>query len=422
MVAIESNKKLKKEESSSSDSDDSDMELNVKNSSNIKKPVVKNGSNISKPVSKPVKVESESEENEEAPEEEEEEEVEMKIHKKNGSSHHGSSFQSNFFEKHQDSLDDIAITDVKSKEAIERGQFKNFNLSKQITDKLVEKKITYLYPIQIATLKHIRENHDVIAQARTGTGKTMAFAIPIVEHLQSKKPKNEISKNPKALIMEPTRELAKQVGDDFQAISTTLRTCCVYGGMPYEKQLSDLKKGVDVLAGTPGRIMDFIQTNQIDLSHVEHVVLDEVDRMLDMGFQDSVEEILKHVYTEGKTKKAQTLFFSATCPSWVKRIAQKYMNNDFKFIDLIGDSKLKTATTVEHLAIQCSYQDRASTIGSVLQVYSGKHGRAMIFCQTKKDADELACSSEIKQESHVLHGDVPQDKRELVLQVRNLIY
>jgi len=153
---------------------------------------------------------------------------------------------------------------------------------------------------------------------------------------------------------------------------------------------------------------------------VEHVVLDEVDRMLDMGFQDSVEEILKSVFFEGRGKKAQTLFFSATCsatcPPWVKRTAQKFISDDFKFIDLIGDSKLKTATTVEHLAIQCSYHDRASTIGSVLQVYSGKHGRAMIFCETKRDCDELACSSDIKQESHVMHGDVPQDKREMVLQ------
>ena len=180
---------------------------------------------------------------------------------------------------------------------------------------------------------------------------------------------------------------------------------------------SDLRKGVDVLAGTPGRILDFIQSGQIDLGKVDHVILDEVDRMLDMGFQESVEDILKSVYTENRTRKPQTLFFSATCPPWVKRTAQKYVSDEFKFVDLIGDSRLKTATTVEHLAIQCSYQDRASTIGSVLQVYSGKHGRAMIFCQTKKDADELACSSDIKQESHVLHGDVPQDKRELVLQV-----
>lgn len=305
--------------------------------------------------------------------------------------------------------------DVKSIEAQESGDFNNFDLPNQIIEKLKAKGIKYLYPIQVATLKHIRAGHDVIAQARTGTGKTMAFGIPIVEKLENQKTRGEISKSPRCLVLEPTRELAKQVGDDFTSISTTIRTCCVYGGVSYERQQSDLNKGVDVLAGTPGRILDFINSGSIDLGKVDHVILDEVDRMLDMGFQDSVEDILKNVYTESRGNKAQTLFFSATCPPWVKKTAQKYMGDDYKFIDLIGDSRLKVATTVEHLAIQCSYQDRASTIGSVLQVYSGKHGRAMIFCQTKKDADELACSSDIKQESHVLHGDVPQDKRELVL-------
>jgi ATP-dependent RNA helicase DDX21 len=197
---------------------------------------------------------------------------------------------------------------------------------------------------------------------------------------------------------------------------------------------------VDILAGTPGRILDFINSGRINLAEVDYVILDEVDRMLDMGFQDSVEDILRSIFYENRVKKAQTLFFSATCPPWVKRTAQKFISTDFKFVDLIGDSKLKTADTVEvntfcsinyikiwinfffnqHLAIQCSYHDRASAIGSVLQVYSGKHGRAMIFCHTKKDADELACSSEIKQESHVMHGDVPQDKRELVLKVIDL--
>ena len=103
------------------------------------------------------------------------------------------------------------------------------------------------------------------------------------------------------------------------------------------------------MAGTPGRILDFINSGTINLNEVQHVILDEVDRMLDMGFQDSVEDILKSVYGDNKSNKAQTLFFSATCPPWVKKTAQKYIKSDFKFIDLIGDSKLKTATTVEVL-------------------------------------------------------------------------
>lgn len=144
----------------------------------------------------------------------------------------------------------------------------------------------------------------------------MAFGIPIVEKLEANKQPNAISKTPKVLVMEPTRELAKQVGDDFTSISSKLRTCCVYGGTSYERQESELRKGVDILAGTPGRILDFINSGRINLAEVEHVILDEVDRMLDMGFQESVEDILKSIFYENREKKAQTLFFSATCPPW----------------------------------------------------------------------------------------------------------
>ena len=438
----EAKKVVKKQESSDSDSDDSEVKISAvkkevapakkaaqkrpasdddsDSSSESEEEVAKVNPKVEKepvkklppaPAAQAKKVEKKDSEEEEEDEQEEEEEK-MIIHPKNGVNNNNNGFN----KKCANSADDDKINskltdmahDVKSSEAQEKGDFKNFNLSKNIIEKLKAKNVTYLYPIQIATLKHIRAGDDVIAQARTGTGKTFAFAIPIIEKLEAAKPDSDICKSPKCLVLEPTRELAKQVGDDFQGISTKLRTCCVYGGVSYERQENDLRKGVDILAGTPGRILDFINSGNIDLGKVEHVILDEVDRMLDMGFQESVEDILKSVYTEGR--KAQTLFFSATCPPWVKRTAQKYISDDFKFIDLIGDSKLKTATTVEHLAIQCSYHDRASTIGSVLQVYSGKHGRAMIFCQTKKDADELACSTEIKQESHVLHGDVPQVK------------
>ena len=186
----------------------------------------------------------------------------------------------------------------------------------------------------------------ISSQPGTGTGKTLAFAIPIVEQLESLRSESS-TRSPKVLVLEPTRELAKQVADDFMSVSSRLKTCCVYGGIPHEKQQAELRRGVDILAGTPGRILDFIQSDYIDLGQVKHVVLDEVDRMLDMGFQESVEDILKYIYKPDRAKKAQTLFFSATCPPWVKKIAEKYINSDFKFIDLIGDSKLKTATTVE---------------------------------------------------------------------------
>lgn len=347
---------------------------------------------------------------------EEEEESELKIHKKpvNGGLGDGSITES---DKHFHKKLAENATDCNSAENAALGAFDKFDIPKNLVEKLEIKGIKFLYPIQMASINPIRAGHDIIAQARTGTGKTMAFAIPIVQVLQEKKQKGQICKSPKVLVLEPTRELAKQVGDDFNAICSTLRTCCVYGGVSYERQSREMNQGVDILAGTPGRILDFINSGKIKLNEVDHVILDEVDRMLDMGFQDSVENILKSVYGDKDNKRsAQTLFFSATCPPWVKKTAAKYINKEYKFIDLIGSSKLKTATTVEHLALQCGYHERAGTIGSILNVYSGKNGRSMIFCQTKKDADELACSNDIQQESHVMHGDVPQDKREMVLQ------
>lgn len=315
----------------------------------------------------------------------------------------------------EDQIEDEQV--VKKTQDEINGSFDRFNLPEELVNKLKTKGFKHLLPIQVSSLEIIRNGNDIIAQSRTGTGKTMAFAIPLVEKLIQNKTLKETDKSPKILVLAPTRELAKQVGDDFKSIVPShLKTVCVYGGVSYEKQHNEINRGVHIVAGTPGRLLDLIQSQTLKLNSIDYVVLDEVDRMLDMGFQESVEEILNNIYLKERSTKPQTLLFSATCPPWVKYNAKKYLNEDkLKFIDLIGDSKLKAATTVEYLSIQSSYHDRASIIGSLLQVHSGKHGRAIIFCETKKDADELACSQDIKLESHVLHGDVPQDKRELVL-------
>ncbi|CAD5121178.1 DgyrCDS9713 [Dimorphilus gyrociliatus] len=217
--------------------------------------------------------------------------------------------------------------------------------------------------------------------------------------------------------MVPTRELAKQVADNFESLSDNLQVMSIYGGVPYEKQERELSRGVDVVVGTPGRIKDLAEKKTLKLHELKHVVLDEVDRMLDMGFADIVEEVLKFAYdlNDESAKNPQTLLFSATTPDWVYKTAKKYMTDNYKVVDMVGRRVNRTAETVQHLAIKCNYSDRAATVGDVLQFYSGEHGRAMIFAPTKRDADELTVSSSIRQECHVLHGDIPQDKREMVL-------
>ncbi|XP_006820781.1 nucleolar RNA helicase 2-like isoform X2 [Saccoglossus kowalevskii] len=294
------------------------------------------------------------------------------------------------------------------------GAFSNFRLSPQTIASLKARSITHLFPIQAKTFDYVYDGHDVIAQARTGTGKTLAFALPLVEKLKNTEFK--AGRPPQVLVMAPTRELAKQVSEDFQASNPRLSTLCVYGGTAYWPQESAIRRGVDVLVGTPGRILDYVQKNTLNLSQLKHVILDEVDRMLDMGFADTVEEILSASYKmDNPGENPQTLLFSATLPEWVYRTAKKYMKSEIKRVDLIGQQKLKTATTVEHLAIRCHYRQRAATISDVVQVYSGKHGRCMIFTETKKDANEMGLSSSIRQDVQVLHGDIAQNQREITL-------
>ncbi|XP_067673213.1 nucleolar RNA helicase 2-like [Haliotis asinina] len=299
---------------------------------------------------------------------------------------------------------------------VKLGALTNFRISPGTIEKLKAKGISYLFPVQYETFDTVFDGGDVIAQARTGTGKTLSFALPLVEKLQQSEKKLKPGRSPKVLVLTPTRELAKQVNDDFKAVSESLEVLVIYGGTPYGPQERVMQNGVDVVVGTPGRVLDHVQKENLKLNKIKHVVLDEVDQMLDMGFVQSVEEILKGAYErEKESNHPQTLLFSATLPPWVRETANKYMRSDVKKVDLIGQQTNKTATTVQHMAIKCSYQDRAGTIGDIIQVYSGNHGRAMVFCETKKDADELACSPSIKVDCHVLHGDIPQEKRELVL-------
>ncbi|XP_015229829.1 PREDICTED: nucleolar RNA helicase 2 [Cyprinodon variegatus] len=295
------------------------------------------------------------------------------------------------------------------------GAFSNFRISQATIDKLKARGVSYLFDIQVKSFNPVYDGEDVIAQARTGTGKTFSFAIPLIEKLQNGVPENTRGRPPKVLVLTPTRELAIQVTRDFKDISKRLSITCFYGGSPYNPQIDAIRNGIDILVGTPGRIKDHLQNNKLNLSKLKHVVLDEVDQMLDMGFAEQVEEILSSSYKKDSDTNPQTLLFSATCPPWVYDVAKKYMRPGCKHIDLIGKKTQKAATTVEHLAIACHWSQRAAVIGDVVQVYSGSHGRTIVFCETKKEANELAMNASIKQSSQSLHGDIPQKQRETTL-------
>ncbi|KAK5873846.1 hypothetical protein PBY51_018849 [Eleginops maclovinus] len=295
------------------------------------------------------------------------------------------------------------------------GAFSNFRISQVTIDKLKARGVSYLFDIQSKTFNSVFDGEDVIAQARTGTGKTFSFAIPLVEKLQRDAVDSTRGRAPKVLVLTPTRELAIQVAKDFKDVTKRLSLTCFYGGSSYNPQIEAIRNGIDILVGTPGRIKDHLQNQKLDLSKLKHVVLDEVDQMLDMGFAEQVEEILSTSYQKDSDSNPQTLLFSATCPTWVYEVAKKYMRPDCKHVDLIGKRTQKAATTVEHLAIACHWSQRAAVIGDVIQVYSGSHGKTIVFCETKKDANELSLNASIKQSCQSLHGDIPQKQREITL-------
>ncbi|TWW53057.1 ATP-dependent RNA helicase DDX50, partial [Takifugu flavidus] len=160
------------------------------------------------------------------------------------------------------------------------GAFSNFRISPVTINKLKARGVSYLFDIQVKTFDSVYDGEDVIAQARTGTGKTFSFAIPLVEKLQRDSAGPARGRAPKVLVLTPTRELAIQVAKDFKDIIKKLSIVCFYGGTSYMPQIDAIRNGIDILVGTPGRIKDHLQNNKLDLSKLKHVVLDEVDQML----------------------------------------------------------------------------------------------------------------------------------------------
>jgi len=300
-------------------------------------------------------------------------------------------------------------------EDAELGDFTKFGISKKTIKKLKDAGIQHLFKVQYNTFNHVKDGKDCIVQARTGSGKTLAFALPILEQLREKEDEicGKYGRAPTALCLAPTRELAVQIHKEFEKFkSRKMAVSCFYGGSPYFQQEADMRNGIDVLIGTPGRILDFIEKGKLDCSSLKHVILDEADRMLDMGFQESIDQILERAYT--KDNQPQTLLFSATVPSWVKSTANKY-SKEMKQFDMIGTVN-KSSVTVEHKAIKCTYHERPATIKDIMQVYSGKYGKIIIFTSTKAEANELALNSVINMDSQVLHGDIQQKQRELTLE------
>ena len=279
-------------------------------------------------------------------------------------------------------------------------KFEDMQLSKKVLNAVRDMGFEEPSPIQAQTIPLALEGHDVIGQAQTGTGKTAAFGIPTIEQIDEK------NKYIQALVLTPTRELAIQIAEEFNKIGKykRVKTLPVYGGQMIDRQIRALRFGVKVVVGTPGRLIDHIRRNTIKLDHVKMLILDEADEMLDMGFVDDMEEIMKNLPAE-----RQTLLFSATMPRPILSLTKKYMkapknvtiSKEELTVPLIDQYYFETKDKIEGL---CRLLDAEID------------GKLIIFCRTKKGVDDLAIALGSRgYMAEGLHGDLSQTQRDRVM-------
>ncbi|WP_425556303.1 DEAD/DEAH box helicase, partial [Kitasatospora nipponensis] len=268
------------------------------------------------------------------------------------------------------------------------------------------------------TLPVAMTGHDVIGQAKTGTGKTLGFGLPLIERAvvradvdAGRATEDQLCDSPQALIVVPTRELCTQVTNDLQTAGKVrnVRVLAIYGGRAYEPQVEALKKGVDIVVGTPGRLLDLAGQKKLDLSKVRALVLDEADEMLDLGFLPDVEKIITMLPV-----KRQTLLFSATMPGQVISLARRYMSQPTHIRAAAPDDTGHTvANTTQHI-FRAHSLDKVELVSRVLQAEG--RGLAMIFCRTKRTAADVA--DQLTQRGFAagaVHGDLGQGAREQAL-------
>jgi superfamily II DNA/RNA helicase len=255
---------------------------------------------------------------------------------------------------------------------------------------------------------------DMIGQARTGTGKTLAFGVPLLQRIVVPGDRDfvQLSKPgaPQALVVTPTRELASQISSDLAAASTQrqARVLTVYGGVGYQDQLSSLRDGVEVVVGTPGRLLDLVDRGTLDLGHVKVLVLDEADKMLDLGFLPDVERILA-----GTPELRQTMLFSATMPAAIVSLARRHMRHPVNIRAESGDDTITVPTTAQFV-YQVHELDKPEIVARILQAEN--RGRVMIFSRTKRSAQRL--SDDLSERGFAvasIHGDLNQYAREKAL-------
>lgn len=285
--------------------------------------------------------------------------------------------------------------------------FSNLKLIKPLLVALDKMGYAEPTPIQLQAIPPILEGRDVFGCAQTGTGKTAAFALPILQLLDSKKNHN-VSRVIKALILAPTRELALQISDNFNSYSKNLELShtTIFGGVSQNLQVKDLRKGVDTLIATPGRLLDLMQQGFVKLNHVEFFVLDEADRMLDMGFINDIKKVIAKL-----PAKKQTMFFSATVAPDIMKLATTLLKNP---VHISVTPVSSPATLVEQSIYYVAKENKRLLLNYVIK--NNKIERVLVFTRTKRGADKVAKdlnTNGIKAEA--IHGNKSQGARERAL-------
>jgi len=313
-------------------------------------------------------------------------------------------------------LTEHTITDATDErpEADPRLTFDDLGVIVPIQQALAEVGITHPFPIQSLAIPIAVIGTDMIGQARTGTGKTLAFGISLLQRivLPADEDYDELKHKgkPQALVVCPTRELALQVARDLEIASTVreARVLTVYGGVGYDTQLETLEKGVDVVVGTPGRLIDLMQRRALNLKHVRVLVLDEADEMLDMGFLPDVEKLIAATPAD-----RQTLLFSATMPAPVMALARTYLSHPVNVRAEAHDAQATVPDTTQFV-YQAHDLDKPEVIGRILRARD--RSKVMIFCRTKRAAQRLADELEDRGfNARSIHGDLNQVAREKAL-------
>ncbi|MGW3420693.1 DEAD/DEAH box helicase [Streptomyces phaeochromogenes] len=296
--------------------------------------------------------------------------------------------------------------------------FRDLGILPETAEALEAVGITSPFPIQEMTLPVALTGTDVIGQAKTGTGKTLGFGLPLLERVTvpadveaGRAQPEQLTDAPQALVVVPTRELCTQVTNDLLTAGKVrnVRVLAIYGGRAYEPQVEALKKGVDVIVGTPGRLLDLAGQRKLDLKHIKSLVLDEADEMLDLGFLPDVEKIINML-----PARRQTMLFSATMPGAVIGLARRYMSQPTHIRATAPDDEGQTVRNTKQFVYRAHNMDKPEMVSRILQ--ADGRGLVMVFCRTKRTAADLA--DQLQQRgfaSGAVHGDLGQGAREQAL-------